>query len=93
MLQLRAFSFAKGGLVAAQEMHAALLHAVVRAPLSFFNRTPPGRILNRHASPARLLHLGQNLVDYFHETIMKAVAGRIVRLTCSPTFSIHKQSS
>ncbi len=48
LVQLRAFSFAKGGLVAAQEMHAALLGAVVRAPLSFFNRTPPGRVLNRH---------------------------------------------
>ncbi len=35
--------------MAAQEMHAALLGAVVRAPLSFFNRTPPGRVLNRHA--------------------------------------------
>ena len=50
MLQVRAFSFAKGGLVAAQEMHAALLQAVVRAPLSFFDRTPPGRVLNRHAT-------------------------------------------
>ena len=49
VVQLRAFSFAKGGLVAAQEMHAALLGAVVQAPLSFFNRTRPGRVLNRHA--------------------------------------------
>lgn len=93
MPQLRAFSFAKGGLVAAQEMHAALLHAVVRAPLSFFNRTPPGRILNRHASPAKLLHVGHHLVDYFHESTMKAVVGRIARMTCSPTYSTHKQSS
>eukprot|EP00884_Botryococcus_braunii_P005633 jgi/Botrbrau1/15070/Bobra.0286s0003.1 len=47
---LRAFSFAKGGLVAARWLHEMLLWAVIRAPMEFFDKTPTGRILNRFSS-------------------------------------------
>ena len=43
----RAFSFAYGGLQAAYHMHDALLHKVIAAPITFFDRNPRGRILNR----------------------------------------------
>eukprot|EP00887_Chlorella_sp_A99_P004434 scaffold30.g4434.t1 len=46
----RAFSFAKGGLVAARRLHARLLAAVLAAPQGFFDATPAGRILNRFSS-------------------------------------------
>jgi hypothetical protein len=42
--QLRAFSFAKGGLVAARRLHEKLLVAVIQAPMEFFDRTPLGMI-------------------------------------------------
>lgn len=48
--QVRAFSFAKGGLVAARQMHTRLLAAVLAAPAAFFDATPPGRVLNRFSS-------------------------------------------
>ncbi len=48
--QVRAFSFAAGGLAAAQRLHERLLGAVVRAPLAFFDTTPTGRVLNRFSS-------------------------------------------
>jgi ATP-binding cassette, subfamily C (CFTR/MRP), member 10 len=48
--QVRAFSFATGGLVAARELHDQLLSAVLMAPTAFFDATPSGRLLNRFSS-------------------------------------------
>ena len=39
---MRAFSFAAGGLEAAEELHAGLLDAVLHAPVAFFDETPTG---------------------------------------------------
>lgn len=47
---VRAFSFAYGGLQAAYHMHDALLQKVIAAPITFFDRNPRGRILNRQVS-------------------------------------------
>ncbi len=49
-LQVRAFSFAKGGLVAAAGTHRHLLQVVLHLPASFFDATPSGRVLNRFSS-------------------------------------------
>ncbi|GAB4816583.1 hypothetical protein N2152v2_003629 [Parachlorella kessleri] len=46
----RAFSFAKGGMVAATHTHERLLEVVVRLPAAFFDATPGGRVLNRFSS-------------------------------------------
>ncbi|XP_055879588.1 ATP-binding cassette sub-family C member 10-like [Biomphalaria glabrata] len=47
---LRSFLFAYGGLCAAAVMHNDLLGAILKAPMSFFNSTPIGRIVNRFSS-------------------------------------------
>ncbi|KAJ0794971.1 putative ABC-type xenobiotic transporter [Helianthus annuus] len=47
---VRAFSFAYGGLRAAIHVHNSLLKKLVDAPVSFFDQTPSGRILNRLSS-------------------------------------------
>lgn len=44
---LRAVLVAKAGLWTAQKMFINMLHKVIRAPMSFFDSTPTGRILNR----------------------------------------------
>ena len=49
-LQARAFSFAKGGMVAAARTHRRLLAAVLHLPAAFFDATPAGRVLNRFSS-------------------------------------------
>lgn len=46
----RAFSFTFGGLRAALHVHNSLLNKVINAPISFFDRNPRGRILNRFSS-------------------------------------------
>lgn len=47
---LRAFLFAYGGIVAAKNMHANLLHRLLEAPLSWWDHTPAGRVINRLCS-------------------------------------------
>uniref|UniRef100_S4RPA9 Uncharacterized protein n=1 Tax=Petromyzon marinus TaxID=7757 RepID=S4RPA9_PETMA len=47
---LRAFLFAYGGVCAAKNIHVTLLHKVLQAPVSFFDATPTGRIMNRFSS-------------------------------------------
>lgn len=47
---VRAFSFAFGGLHAAVQVHNKLLQKLVDAPVTFFDQTPSGRILNRLSS-------------------------------------------
>ncbi|XP_036624800.1 multidrug resistance-associated protein 7 isoform X2 [Trichosurus vulpecula] len=47
---LRAILFAAGILQAAATLHQRLLHRVLKAPVTFFDSTPTGRILNRFSS-------------------------------------------
>ena len=47
---VRAFLFAYGGICAARTIHRHLLRNVMRAPVSFFDVTPLGRIINRFSS-------------------------------------------
>uniref|UniRef100_G3UHU7 ATP-binding cassette sub-family C member 10 n=1 Tax=Loxodonta africana TaxID=9785 RepID=G3UHU7_LOXAF len=47
---LRAVLFAAGTLRAAATLHRRLLHRVLMAPVTFFDSTPTGRILNRFSS-------------------------------------------
>lgn len=44
-MQVRAFSFAKGGLLAAATLHRQLLASVLAAPCSFFDSTPSGDLV------------------------------------------------
>ncbi|XP_078352062.1 ATP-binding cassette sub-family C member 10-like isoform X2 [Oculina patagonica] len=46
----RAFLFAYGGICAAKVLHSRLLKSILSAPVSFFDVTPIGRIVNRFSS-------------------------------------------
>lgn len=54
-VQVRAFAFAQGGLVAATRLHERLLAAVVAAPAAFFDATPFGRVFNRFSSDVAIV--------------------------------------
>ncbi|XP_072165776.1 ATP-binding cassette sub-family C member 10-like [Diadema setosum] len=47
---IRAFLFAYGGIRAATVIHERLLESILKAPISFFDVTPVGRIINRFSS-------------------------------------------
>lgn len=40
-------AIALGGIVASRHLHADLLHSVLHSPMSFFEATPSGNLLNR----------------------------------------------
>lgn len=44
---ISSFLLALGSLRSAKKLHAALLYNVLRSPMSFFDTTPLGRIVNR----------------------------------------------
>lgn len=46
----RALLVATAGILTAQKLFKNMLHSVLRAPMSFFDSTPTGRILNRVSS-------------------------------------------
>ncbi|KAL2892659.1 ABC transporter C family member 9 [Bienertia sinuspersici] len=48
---------AKAGILTAQKLFENMLHCVLRAPMSFFDSTPAGRILNRASSDQSVLDL------------------------------------
>jgi hypothetical protein len=48
-------AFALGGINAAGKLHASALARVLRAPVSFFDTTPLGRILNRFSSDVSVI--------------------------------------
>ena len=47
MVLFGAFSLAIGSLKASKTLHDGMLRNVLRSPMSFFDTTPLGRILNR----------------------------------------------
>ncbi|XP_041468071.1 ATP-binding cassette sub-family C member 10-like [Lytechinus variegatus] len=55
---LRAFLFAYGGIHAATMIHDRLLKSILRAPISFFDVTPVGRIINRFSSDVFTIDFG-----------------------------------
>ncbi|KHJ92520.1 ABC transporter, ATP-binding protein [Oesophagostomum dentatum] len=47
---IRAFLFAYGGIQAARHLHSNLLHKLLKASASWWDRTPSGRVINRICS-------------------------------------------
>ncbi|KAK9831669.1 hypothetical protein WJX74_005261 [Apatococcus lobatus] len=95
----RAFSFAYGGMVAAKQTHARLLSAIVKAPCSFFDRTPTGRILNRFSSDSSTVDdslpfiLNILLANIFSALGILAVllwTQALLLLPCLPLFFIYQ---
>lgn len=80
-LQVRAFCFAAGGLTAAQRLHEALLGAVVRSPIAFFDTTPTGRVLNRFSSDQATADDSLPFIMCAHARCMSCLAAGTLHVT------------
>ena len=51
-----------GTLNAASELHGTMLSRILRSPMTFFDTTPLGRILNRFSKVLGTIKYGQSLI-------------------------------
>ena len=55
MVLVGAFCLALGAYKASQTLHEKLLYSILRSPMSFFDTTPLGRILNRFSKDVYII--------------------------------------
>ena len=62
------YSIAFGSMIGSKRLHDGMLHNILRSPMSFFDTTPLGRILNRFSKASYLelqVHLNSILQDIY----------------------------
>lgn len=77
---VRAALVATFGLAAAQKLFLNMLRSVFRAPMSFFDSTPAGRILNRVCNVDLMMKCNQNLHFLYYFLILGNFIGEQVSI-------------
>jgi ATP-binding cassette subfamily C (CFTR/MRP) protein 1 len=90
MVYLRTVYILSRGLQAGAESHKALLHGVIRAPLSFFEANPVGRILNRFSRDLETVELSlpRSIVDAAHCLVETAAVSCIIAFVAPITLAL-----
>ncbi|XP_066291267.1 multidrug resistance-associated protein 1-like isoform X3 [Branchiostoma lanceolatum] len=85
---LTAFSVAVGGFVSARHMHRLLVSNVLRLPMTFFDSTPVGRILNRFSQDINTVDsvLPARMSSIIH-CVTKILSAIIVIVMSTPIFA------
>uniref|UniRef100_A0A914ULK3 ABC-type glutathione-S-conjugate transporter n=1 Tax=Plectus sambesii TaxID=2011161 RepID=A0A914ULK3_9BILA len=78
-----------GGVVASRNLHAPLVHNLLRSPMSFFDTTPIGRVLNRCGKEIETidLRLAQNF-RFFAICILQVISTLIIIVMSTPMFIV-----
>ena len=88
-LLLGALLMARGATAAAIKLHEKLLYGVLRSPMSFFETTPIGRIVNRFGKDIESVDMElMPLWFYFFNIILDIVNSVVVILIALPIFIV-----
>ena len=83
------FSLALGGILASVEIHMKLLKNILRLPMSFFDTTPSGRILNRFSKDIYTIdELIPRSVNFFVGTSFTVISTIFVISFATPWFMV-----
>jgi ATP-binding cassette, subfamily C (CFTR/MRP), member 1 len=78
-----AISFAFGAIKAARNLHNRLLYNILRLPLSFFDTTPLGRVMNRFSRDTDMIDTYLPYMMFSWVTMLFSVIGTFVVISIS----------
>lgn len=89
LVMLSAFTMVIGAIQAARLLHTALLHNQIRAPQSFFDTTPSGRILNRFSKDIYVIDevLAPTILMLFN-SFYTSISTIVVIVVSTPLFCV-----
>ena len=82
-----AFALAEGALRASRQLHASLLYNGFRSPMSFYDSTPTGRIMNRFARDIEVIDtmIPRN-IDFWMKCSLHVLGSLLVISLSTPMF-------
>ena len=84
-----AFSLALAGFFASRTLHSKMLKNILRSPMSFFDTTPLGRILNRFSKDIYMIdEVIPRSLRTFLFTFFSVISTLVVVLIATPTFGV-----
>lgn len=81
--------YARGSIKCAGKMHSSLLDGIIRAPMSFFDTTPIGRIVNRFSKDIDIIDESlPNYFFYWFQILVQCIAIFCVIISVTPWFTL-----
>nr|XP_048721612.1 multidrug resistance-associated protein 1 isoform X1 [Caretta caretta] len=78
-----------GGIFASRHLHIGLLHSVLRSPMSFFERTPSGNLVNRFSKEMDTIDsVIPQIIKMFMGSLFNVIGACIIILLATPIAAI-----
>ena len=86
---IASFTLAMAGVFASGSLHSRMLKNVLRSPMSFFDTTPLGRVLNRFSKDIYIIdEVIPRSIRTFFFTGFRIVSTIVIILIATPTFAV-----